>query len=509
MRALGGGYLFLRPNDALAFSEASARSIIPLLQAQPYVSGAGLWNGEKVDVQLDAFRNIPFLERTNLADAHLTAFDLPMSERDQAWLAVSGTAPQGGAVFARSTVRVGINDFWRVARARFPNARFLGTQEEWSAISAMIGPIDHEQTVSFLDLAIVIAGSECVVANQSAPYAIAEGFKVTTIQEVDTWSPNCVFARSNAFYVNDSSALMRMASGSDLVGNGQTVGIATQPLVEREAHHGRLSEARLRGTSAIVLTQNSLLNIHSCLESLVPTLTYDDELIVVDNASTDGTREALLEWSQRSRFLLVLKPEDTGIASGINLGILQSRGSYIAVVSPEILVAPGWQSRLAGRYGHPLVSAVGPLFDDGPPIPPGTHRTASARQQGLQDRGEPALAVGILSQRTKLLRGACMMLDRTSLQEFGLFDEAFTRHCQDLEMCWRLRSFGRHLLIAQDVMVRQMSRTDCKFLDPVREAIGLKRDVDCLRVKLQRAYPEPAHVSIEELWDIDELPGLA
>ncbi len=350
-------------NPDQKFGQPEILCLKPLLEAQEYVSGVSIWQNEPVRHSLDEFRNTKIPARTNIADAHLSSQNVPQEERDRAWLSVPQPQSHGRVVFARSTTRFDLPGFWQIARDRFPNAVFVGTPEEHDVITAIVGRIEFHQTADFLELAEFLSGAQCFVGNQSAPFAIAEGLKIPVIQEVDTWCPNCVFTRPGAFYVSSPRTLNTFATAKELPGNGQEIGIASSVIPEPGSHVGRLGPATLAGSSVIVVTYNSKSTIEACLQSVLATLGPHDELIVVDNDSTDGTKQWLTDFNHSNRMTVVLSERNLGFSAACNRGALLTKGQYITFLNPDTEVNPGWLQGLAARFIDPEVSAVGPVCD--------------------------------------------------------------------------------------------------------------------------------------------------
>jgi GT2 family glycosyltransferase len=91
--------------------------------------------------------------------------------------------------------------------------------------------------------------------------------------------------------------------------------------------------------SIIVVTYNSRRHVRDCLESIQRTARgIDHEVIVVDNASQDGTPDILRNEFPNVR--LIANPENLGFARSNNQGIAQSRGRYILLLNPDTLVLP-------------------------------------------------------------------------------------------------------------------------------------------------------------------------
>src|SRR5262249_48179984 len=83
------------------------------------------------------------------------------------------------------------------------------------------------------------------------------------------------------------------------------------------------------------------------------------EIIVVDNASQDGSSEMIQ--TRFSNVKLIRSEENLGFAKGNNVAIRQSKGRYIALVNPDVIVLPGCLDALADFLDqNPRVGNVGP-----------------------------------------------------------------------------------------------------------------------------------------------------
>ncbi len=213
VRAMGGGAVLLREcHHAVergSFSVADIRGLLPLLEAQDYCRGSGLWSFQPV-IPLDLFRSMYRLH-TNLADQSLFVFGIPSSERDRAWIEAQ---PRRVAevVMSRSARYRGHPAFWKAAMETYRSrAVFVGTEDEHLEISKF-GKVPWYPTETMLDVAEVISGCEVFVGNQSAPYAVAEGMKKTAVLEVYGLDENCRFDRAGVFYAKDAPELAQYIS---------------------------------------------------------------------------------------------------------------------------------------------------------------------------------------------------------------------------------------------------------------------------------------------------------
>src|SRR5215218_6000329 len=99
--------------------------------------------------------------------------------------------------------------------------------------------------------------------------------------------------------------------------------------------------------SLIVLNYQGIDVIGRCLDSVAAASAPDDEILVVDNASTDGSAELV---AARGRIQLVRLPENTYIF-GLNEGLRFARGQFVAFLNNDIIVKQDFVDRCIERFG--------------------------------------------------------------------------------------------------------------------------------------------------------------
>lgn len=106
--------------------------------------------------------------------------------------------------------------------------------------------------------------------------------------------------------------------------------------------------------SFIVVAWNSADWIGACLESIESQRSTDDEVLVVDNASSDGTGDLVRRRFPRVR--LIRHAENLGFTGGNNAALREARGAYAALVNSDAALEPGWTDRmLAAMEADPRV----------------------------------------------------------------------------------------------------------------------------------------------------------
>src|SRR2546422_1366746 len=112
--------------------------------------------------------------------------------------------------------------------------------------------------------------------------------------------------------------------------------------------------------SVIIVTWNAKRIVRECLESLGnDTKDPNTEIIVVDNASSDGTPQLIREHFPQ----LKLRQNDTnlGFSRANNIGIRLSTGKYVCLLNSDVVVPPGCLEKMV-RYmeQHPDIGLLGP-----------------------------------------------------------------------------------------------------------------------------------------------------
>ncbi len=205
----------------------------------------------------------------------------------------------------------------------------------------------------------------------------------------------------------------------------------------------------------VIVTYNSRADIGRCLASLAAAEDLAQAIVVVDNASTDGTAAYV-----RSAFpsvTVIDAGENRGFAQANNLGAATIRTDLILFLNPDTLVQPGAVSRLvAAMTDHPDAAIVGPRLIDGhgrpelsfgPPISP----VGELRQKVLlwmYNRRVP-MAVRHVERVTNVpgsrawVSGACLLIRRPDWDAVGGFDPRFFIYTEDVDLCTRVRRRGR------------------------------------------------------------------
>jgi hypothetical protein len=194
--------------------------------------------------------------------------------------------------------------------------------------------------------------------------------------------------------------------------------------------------------SAIVVNYNGAGFLSACLSSLCTQTWRDLEVIVVDNASTDGSDRIPDEYASRVR--LIRSMENLGYGGGINTGIAAASGDAILALNNDIVLDRSCVELLArAMETDPRIGMCAPkmLLPDGRLNSTGIciSRSGAAwnRDMGGKDPGAEDAAEEVLGPC-----GGAALYRRAMLTQVGSFDESFFLYMEDVDLAVRGRLAG-------------------------------------------------------------------
>ncbi|XVJ69097.1 MAG: glycosyltransferase family 2 protein [Rhizobacter sp.] len=204
--------------------------------------------------------------------------------------------------------------------------------------------------------------------------------------------------------------------------------------------------------SIVIVNYNGLRFLPACLDSLAGAFRrYDTEIIVVDNASSDGSQAWL---RQRTDIVYVESPTNTGFTGGNNLGASKARGELLLFINNDTLV-PGPLDAMLDALQRPSVgvSACRLRYGDqrqqcsfGYDHTPlrlvlswlGTEKNFRLPTVFRRIETDPK-KYEVDHDNLAWVSGACFAMRRSDWQEVGGFDTRFFMYCEDVDLCVRVR----------------------------------------------------------------------
>ncbi|MGE5531555.1 MAG: glycosyltransferase family 2 protein [Bacteroidota bacterium] len=212
--------------------------------------------------------------------------------------------------------------------------------------------------------------------------------------------------------------------------------------------------------SIIIVSWNVQADLRVCLDSLRQSSETPHEVIVIDNASRDGTVEML-----RTDFPsvhLIANPDNRGFAAANNQGLAVAQGEYLLLLNPDTIVPPGALATLLTFAGaHPEAGAIGPrlLNSDGslqhscrrfPTVWAALFRHTllgrlfpnahSMREYLMCDWGHAE------AREVDWVSGAALLINRRAFEQIGGLDESFYWGSEDVDYGFRMHQAGWKVL---------------------------------------------------------------
>jgi GT2 family glycosyltransferase len=222
--------------------------------------------------------------------------------------------------------------------------------------------------------------------------------------------------------------------------------------------------------SVITVNYNAGAMLSDCVASV---MAQCDQIIVVDNASTDDSLATLgAAFPSNPKLSIIRNERNLGFAKGCNIGTAMASGEIVLFLNPDCVVEPTTIAGLiAALDQHPAAGMAGAMLTD-----------PDGREQGGGRRAVPtpwrsfvrAFGLSRLAYRwpklffdfhlheqplpdrpieVEAISGACMMVRRAAMNKVGLLDEGYFMHCEDLDWCMRFRRESWTILFVPDAKI--------------------------------------------------------
>jgi len=206
----------------------------------------------------------------------------------------------------------------------------------------------------------------------------------------------------------------------------------------------------------IIVNYNAGRFLQACVNALAGQTFKDFEAVVVDNASTDGSLEALR--LPDGRFTPIRNDSNLGFAAANNVGARGCRAPWIATLNPDTVAEATWLEKMRqgvdrypdiGMFGATLVDAEDSSLVDG--------FGDALSIAGVPWRGGAGRPVAALPDRDAEVFSPCAaaaLYARESFEDVCGFDESFFCYVEDVDLGFRLRLMGERCMQLRNAIVR-------------------------------------------------------
>jgi hypothetical protein len=261
--------------------------------------------------------------------------------------------------------------------------------------------------------------------------------------------------------------------------------------------------------SILVISYNTRAMTLDCLQSVLAETTLPFELVVLDNASPDGSAAAIAEAlpEERTGVLLIASATNHGFAVGNNLAARAARGRYLLLLNPDTLVRDRAIDRLvafaertpaAGIWGGRTLNGDGTL-NPGSVFGRVTLWSLFCRASGLAlaFRRSPLFnpeEMGAWARDSEravdVVQGSFLLIRRELWEALGGFDPSFVMYGEEQDLCLRAAALGVRPRMTPEATIVHFHGASSKRA--AREIMTLKARVTLIRRHLPRWQQRPA-----------------
>lgn len=205
--------------------------------------------------------------------------------------------------------------------------------------------------------------------------------------------------------------------------------------------------------SIIVITYNAGDDLKECLDSLEKQDYYEKEIIVVNDASTDGTQEFLQHFKKQTQvaIITVTNEQNLGVAGSRNVGIGLASGDIITFTDSDCVADRKWVSELVRIYNQKNVTAVGGRILDG--------RVDNVWKNSSRGLNYVSASEGYVSY----IQGCNMSFDSDILRQY-YFDDEIKYGYEETLLCDYLVAAGYRIYYNPEAIVQHKHKADLRSL---------------------------------------------
>jgi len=205
--------------------------------------------------------------------------------------------------------------------------------------------------------------------------------------------------------------------------------------------------------SVIIVVFNGRQYLDDCLSSVIAQLQPHDEIILVDNNSTDGSPDFIA--GRFPQVTLVRQPQNGGFAQGCAVGVAHATANLLVFLNQDTVVSPGWLEALLTPFHDQrtgLTTSLILLMSEPDHVHLAGQRlhytglvSSRGYRQTAQNWQHPAAVFSV--------SGASFAIRRTLWDQLGGLDPVFYMYYEETDLCWRAALLGYPSLIIPSSIV--------------------------------------------------------
>ena len=275
-------------------------------------------------------------------------------------------------------------------------------------------------------------------------FATGKPIVSTLLPEINEYSDTIYFANKSNFSTQITNAL-----NNSKVINTKEIDIAKNNTWQQrgELLNKTINKILFPKVSIIILTYNNPQLSKQSIDSVLNNSFYPNmEIIIVDNASKQETVEVVKKYKNIPNVKLILNTINYGFAKGNNIGLHLATGDYLILLNNDILVTPGWISRLIFYDNKPNIGLIGPVTNS---IGNEAKVNAKYKNASLYTSQHWGKTISLSN-----IAAFCWIMSRKVYEQIGDLDERFGRGMfEDDDYCYRIKKAKLDILVSEDVFI--------------------------------------------------------
>ncbi|MBP5364747.1 MAG: glycosyltransferase family 2 protein [Bacteroidales bacterium] len=245
----------------------------------------------------------------------------------------------------------------------------------------------------------------------------------------------------------------------------------------------------MSSVAVVILNWNGKGLMQRYLPQVIQNTPKTVDIVVADNASTDGSLEMLASDFQEVKTIILDK--NYGFAGGYNRAVAQLQHDYVVLLNSDVAPDAGWiEPLIALMDADDTIAACAPkILDD----KDHTRFEYAGAAGGFLDRycypfcrgrvmDDIETDSGQYNENTDTLwvSGAALMIRRKEYLENGGLDEDFFAHMEEIDLCWRLRNKGRRIVACGESRVFHLGGATLSSTNPQKTYLNFRNNLSML-----------------------------
>jgi GT2 family glycosyltransferase len=243
----------------------------------------------------------------------------------------------------------------------------------------------------------------------------------------------------------------------------------------------------------VILNWNGIKHLRQFLPSVLSSICPNLEIIIGDNASTDGSVEFIEQEYPSIR--IIKNDQNYGFTGGYNRVLSQVKADYYILLNSDVEVYPGWIAPVISLMeSDPLIAVAAPKIKS---YLQKDHFEHAGAAGGFIDKFGYIFCRGRMfyeieqdkrqyqqSDEVFWASGAAMFIKKHCWEEANGFDDSFFAHMEEIDLCWRLKNIGYKVMYCAESEVFHLGGGTLNVENPFKTYLNFRNNLSLLKKNL-------------------------